>query len=604
MIAGVVLRYSDLFDEKASLQKLRKLVKQFDGRFLITQLSTINSFLSAFAFGNDDEKILLQKRLVANFIAEDVLENKIKVSYGNESPANLPIFTRLTISYLTRLCILNYSESSNLIPDGKQKGGYQLGLCCLIANDYLTTEKEEIKLNSRRAKTIQKHLALQIAPLLEFYNPIKLENGIFRFQKILFETAKSPEFTDFLKRNPNRTFNLEEKFRSATGLSLENYRDYTIATLSFLLPNDITADGFSPVFKRQNFISKSLVPQEKFDAYLNLEAKSVQSLKEELRKRSKFLTAWKFQQLKVTPLIEIEPETYTAIDSAFITEKLGQGGYWKINDCLNGADREKFKSYFGDLFEFYTNKILNQIASKQPIRGGFFVTNAEYKNGGECFDAMMYFPNSKHLIVFEHKASLLQATSKYSGSVRRFEKELKEKFVVDKKGKPRGVGQLAKHIENLFHKDKLERRVLTDKPLQEMLSKVEKISPVIIGLESFLKLHIIEGVFLSEYFKNELKEKKNNIAEGIRINPLTVIHIEELENLKPYLEKGDATFEQLLNLRFIRDPEYKRFFALSTFFEPDFRLLKENGKNEEVWEYFDRIFEESKKNLFGENYEI
>lgn len=121
---------------------------------------------------------------------------------------------------------------------------------------------------------------------------------------------------------------------------------------------------------------------------------------------------------------------------------------------------------------------------------------------------------------------------------------------------------------------------------------------MLIGLEPFLGVHIIEGVFLSEYFQKELEKK--NISDGVKINPLTVIHIEAIEWLKPYLENGDATFEQLLNLRFIRDPEYKYFFAPSTFFEPRFNLLKENRKNEEVLECFSKVFDESVKNLFGE----
>lgn len=602
MKAGIVLRYSDLFDKRISLQNLRKLVKEFKGINLITQLSTINSFLSGFALGSDNEVVSLQERLIANLISENILEEKIKPKYGNESPANIVAFTRLTIAYLARLCILNYSESSELIPHGKTEGGYQLGLCCLVANDYSITKKEENKLNSFHSKTINKHLGLQLAPLFEFYNPIRLENGIFRFQKILFETASSPEFVEFLRRNPNRSFNLEEKFRSATGISLEDYRDFTIATLSYLLPKDVKANDFSPIINRQNFISKSIVPQEKFDVYLSLEGISIDRLKDKLQEPSKILPAFKYHQFKITPLIEIAPETYTAIDSAFITEKLGLGGYWKINDNLSGNDREKFKSHFGDLFEFYTNNLLKQAASKQPLKRGIFIANPEYKQGGECFDAIMYFPDSKHLIVFEHKASLLIAESKYSGSIQRLEKELKEKFVRDKKGRARGVGQLAKHIENLFHKDKTKRRKLSDKFFQEVLPKVEKISPVIIGLEPFLGVHIIEGVFLNGYFQKELEEK--DVSDGVKINPLTVIHIEALERFKPYLEKGDITFEQLLNLRFIRDPEYKRFFAPSTFFEPEFKLLQEDRKNEEVLEYSSKIFDESKKNLFGENYKI
>lgn len=606
---GTILRYSDLFGKKPSLQGLKKLIRQFKRTNLLAQLSSINAFLSINQLlGNDDEKWLyLQQRLVANFISDNILDEKINPLLQGVSPAEVSPFSRLTTIYLARLCILYSSESAELIPDGKHQGGYQLGLGYLKANDYLLTQKEEKKFDSLTDRTIKRHLALQFAPLLEFYNPIRLRNGVYRFQKLLIETKESTEFKEIIRRKPKKNFDLDREFLNATGLTLENYRDFTIGMMSYLTPPELEeTQNFLPTFNRKKFISKSTIEQERFDSYLSLEGIGIEDLKKNLQASANALKAFRFQEFRIKPLIEIEPSLYTAIDPSFVADKLGLAGFWKIHDVLPTSLQEKFRDYFALLFEVYTNNTLKESVDGDPLRRGIFISNPDYKGGGEPFDAMVYFPGSKHLIVFEHKASLLKDGAKYSGSIRKLESELKKKFLIDDKSKPRGVGQLVKHIENLFHSNPAIRRKLTNKFFQEILPHVEKISPVIIGLDPFLRVHMMEGLFLGEYFKKEMKvrQKKKTITNRVKINPLTVIHIEVLETLAPYLKAGDASFEQLLNLRFARDPEYKRFFAASTFFQPEFGLLSVTRKNQEVSDYFDRIWEEAAQSWFGKDYKL
>lgn len=66
--------------------------------------------------------------------------------------------------------------------------------------------------------------------------------------------------------------------------------------------------------------------------------------------------------------------------------------------------------------------------------------------------------------------------------MRLFERELDRKFGVGKDG---GVFQLARKIELLFHRDRSRRYRIPD--LDKLISKITKITPVLIVQEPFLR---------------------------------------------------------------------------------------------------------------------
>lgn len=133
----------------------------------------------------------------------------------------------------------------------------------------------------------------------------------------------------------------------------------------------------------------------------------------------------------------------------------------------------------------------------------------------------------------------MRIDAKYNGKMRKFENELDKKFGIDKtKQTEKGVAQLAKHIERLFHKNADFRHQIPDlnKLLESSHVRIETVTPVLVVQEPFLRFHIIEEL-LSNRFRRILKAKK--ISNGVKVAPLAVLDIDTLEELGPNLVAGD-----------------------------------------------------------------
>lgn len=604
MTGLIYLRYSDLFDEKPHLQTLKKHLRRFKRSDILHHLSRINTFLSndRMMSGKASETQALHGALMRNYIDRDIYLNRILPRYGNEKLNEVFIFNRLGVLYLFRLAVLVCSEDAELLADGGTEGGHLLGRCFLMVNDHLVGKKQERDTGSGSDEKIIKHLALQISPLLELYNPVDVLYGIYRFNRILFEILPSAEFKSFLDEENVRDFDLTKKFKDLTGISLKSYRDLMLGVYSFLLSNGKENPGSFPMFNRSGFISQGKIPQRVFDIFLKIDGVGVERLKNSLtvseKTKIKVLNPFSFMPMKTKPFVEYIPNHFVPSDSGFIVEKFGLGSYWTIFDSLGKKDRETFSQFYGYLFEFYVNSLLKEITSKDSQKQGIFIDNVKYENGEKFFDALIYFPKTKHLIVLEHKASLLTVEAKYSGSIRKFEKDLKLKYVVNQKGSPKGVRQIAFHLQRLFSRNPDQRQKIDNDYFNSILPEVEKVSPVLIALEPFFKSHLIEGFFLNSYFDRELENIR--LTSRVKLNPLAVLEIETLENLKRYLEAGDATLEQCLNLRSIRDPNYKSPFDIGFLF--DFGLLRRPRPHDEAMAYFFKAMDRAGRKWFRKEY--
>ena len=166
-----------------------------------------------------------------------------------------------------------------------------------------------------------------------------------------------------------------------------------------------------------------------------------------------------------------------------------------------------------------------------------------------------------------------------------------EKFVRNNKdGKDLGVTQLTKHINRLFHPDKTKRLHLGNDELDSWIQNAEKISPVLVTQEPIISFHINED-WLNDDFRKSLKQ----VRSGVSVSNLTVIDIQTLEELKPHLINGTPTFEQCINARNYRDPEYKQHFA--DFVSTNFNLTHKT--DEESDKVVEAVFDRSKALFFG-----
>lgn len=606
MISIVYLRYSDLFDEKPTLAALKKKLRQFKLSSVVLDLSRINVLLGREVMLGRGRKSMqdLQGLLVENYIDDEILEGRLKPRFGSQMRDESPIFNRQQALTLIRLCALVCSEDAPLLAHGKTPEGYELGRCALMMNDHLVSAKEERSINEGTGLKRRKHLGLQLAPLLEFYNPPRINYAAVRAEAIFSEVLNSPEMQALVPREL-KGLDIAKVFRDFTGLTIDQYKELNLGIISWLFGSDaqqVLKDSGSFIFRRERFINDTLIKPEDFARYLALDSVKLSELKDifETNKtetdKTKLLPQWDHVILRNRPLLQVEEDSFACVDPCFTVEKLSAGIYWSIIDGLKGSDVGNLAfNAFGYLFEIYVNRILQQIS---PLDGPF-IASPKYDNGDNAVDGIICRGN--HLILMEYKASFIRVEAKYSGKIRTLEAELDKKF-----GAKKGVVQLVNHIGRMFprkmkgdadhefaRRAKRGRIDELDRVLQNSHARVEKITPVLVVWDSYLRFPAIVEL-LNRRLKSLLKRKK--VKNSIQVAPLAVIDIDTLERMRPNLIAGDFTLEQCLNARALRDPEYKH--VLNNFLSEHFPQYGQR-EDPELESKFEMIMSRVKRNFFG-----
>jgi hypothetical protein len=588
------LTASQIIGRKISIQTLTRKLQQLNRVSLFSNLCVINALIGkSMVMGNFlTEYHDLQGRLKENYLCE-----LLRLHARSPRLSHHTVFSRQQTLFLAQLCLLHCLDEADTFADGLTEGGHQLGECILICGDHLLTSRQEAQTASGTDSRRKRHLGFQLAPAFELDMPLDFHLGAVRSETIYTSLLDSPEFNGFLDKKNLKKMDIGVEFKNATGISLQEYIDITVGLISFFL-HEADSDTVGH-FTLDGFLREATLQRLSFERYLSLEAKDLDDFAHIFRNRSRQLSKqYSFLPFKTHPLLRIPTGQYVCLDLCFLTEKLNAGLYWKIADALGRRRAQTFFEIFGHLFEAYVRKQLSSFCAERGDSDRFqkskcwLVSSPEYREGGQCFDDVLYFPETKHLLLIESKSSFIRSEIKYGKSIRAFRNDIVKKFVQDDSGEVKGVGQLAAHIRKLFARDKLNRRYVSDQELNTWIQMAERISPILIVQEPVVSFNIIEG-----YLAGLLKERlKKSLLRSVRISPLTIINIDCLEMLRPHLIEGEITLEQCVNARNHRDPDFKAHFPLFTIENFDLR----RKTDPEFDAVFDKVFARASERFFGE----
>ena len=240
----------------------------------------------------------------------------------------------------------------------------------------------------------------------------------------------------------------------------------------------------------------------------------------------------------------------TCIDPAFLAEKCSTGAYHTIlksfptedNKPIDGqeSDREKFLRRWGEVFETYVNKRIEDIF---PASTNHFYNSPKWNSpksraNDEAFDGVLDCDDA--LIVMEHKGKYLEFSAKYSGNREILLNEIHERF-----GK--SVRQLASNLEVIFTNDTgRKRHTFSERSSDgevirqydiESTENVRRIYPVLIVQDFSLRIGFANRE-LRNSFAKEISTR--SIAPDL-VKPLSLLTVEDLENLLPYLDEVSFT---------------------------------------------------------------
>jgi hypothetical protein len=322
-----------------------------------------------------------------------------------------------------------------------------------------------------------------------------------------------------------------KEFLEATGLSVEQY--FTCVTgLTTYLPFD-RADG--PVFQERT-VANATAYRDLFPAYLARESVTPEELAKALW--DDFDTRG-YRDLRERPILVLTDGRAVILDPVFFSEKISVGPLFHLTATARG-DRTKSLALFsayGRAFEDYSNGILRRMYScgaGLASRLRCSVTGRD--RDGRNFEIDAVLNDVLQVVVFEEKAAWLK-DEVVLGDIEVWIEQIRSRYGVataladGKKERPKGVAQLAQHTRRV-----LDRNCGGTQP---DFAAVEVIHPVLLVHDTRLNAPAY-GTFLDAEFRALL----GSVPHGKRVMPLTVMTIDDLENLESSVD--EFSLRQLL----------------------------------------------------------
>ena len=552
---GVYLRHSEILPGTAKLEdRYWNLLRQTPVAGGVGVLASINSLLSEHRSLNRDVHKFLTERFVTPAIAMKVAEQN--VSGGGFSG----VFTRTGCLQLMRHLLVYGNRSVK--PAGRSEK--ELGELALLTNEFI---QRDPVVDPARLPNLD--LLLSFVPVWDIHNPRDLAYALSRMFTIL---------TEILPGNDPEVRRLAAKAGlNISGITVGSLalNDFIAAVFGlFAYGRNIKGPAFSVFDTRQIFSQVGFPPQilrklvkdraltaAEFRKRLGGKARTRKAFGEELERRS-FLTE-SLNLFRQFPFMRLDANGVLILDLEFLAELLTSGVYWNIFDSLPPNRRESFKELWGRLFEIYGVALLKDF---YPHASGILAADVNY-NGGQV-DALLDFGEA--VVVFEIKSSLLTEAAKRGGDRSKFVADFERKFVRNEKGKPKALLQLAASC-----------KAIEDGKIRTAM-RPGRIYPVCISDEP-----AVESFFFTSY-ANETFEKE--LPAGSRIRPVTMMSVNELEEILPYVSENLFSWPELLDFR-LSGPTRGAFSVHQAIYD----LLREKGlsarRNQAIRKSFDEVWE-------------
>ena len=485
---------------------LTKILRSFNLRDIVITLARINLFLQRSDNSSQCESILKE------FFCSDDLRNRI----SQHDLANSHIFTRAaTLLLLSKsVAVANAVSISN--PDTWVNVKNKIARCYLVANALLRTRSPESEKDLTDEQ--RKQLLVDMIPSYEYatHRPPSSRSGNFLVKSEKF-------FRCFEEAVLSSKIAVNEKFTEATGITLRDYQ-YLIwgileGYLALSQQEILSGDGL--------FIdlNPSPVLTPLYDKLLQDTCIHIDELACAIETTCSLPN--EFRLWRQYPLVEISENHILCVDIGFLEDKLESGVFWIIGQQLNKEKKNKGRKIFqlrGHAFENYVASIIKRGINAQCFSGKeTYVKSPKYdrREEHECTDITVF--SGETLVLFECKAPLLSAKSKFGEDFSEFHSIVKSRIIA-----PDGKNQRWNAIQALGHTNKKKRRKIEG----ICMSNVKKIFPVLVISDPIFSFPFMNWYLNLEFWRFV---RYNDLKKHLQVLPLTVLTIDDLERLEAYL---------------------------------------------------------------------
>jgi hypothetical protein len=504
-----VIKASDVYS-KSSEEELTETLRTFNYTETLKTLARINLLLQR------SENLSESERILREHFCDRLLRNKIKRKGLTEHF----IFNRESTLRLLSESARVADPRSTRSPDSTGEARHALAKCYLIANESIGSNIPDV--GPEATEEQRKAALVGLIPAQEYaVRPLRSA----RWKHTL---VRSQEFLKLFLEIESPTFDVNETFSKVTELTRQDYQHLIFGI--FAVPMNFSEKEI--LNGEVLFIDTKRDPRltPLYDELLRHTCISIDDLARKAAKPPALLND--FLLWREYPLVKIGEDQIMCIDIGFLADKLETGVFWTIRNQLerNKTGRgQEIIQLRGDVFEDYTASIIERgINAQIPPRMERCIIQPEYIEGKGKQRPDIAVCGHETLILLECKAPLLSAETKLSGDFCTFYTEIKNKII-----KRKGIEQLWNAIQALGHTNKAERCRVEGIDI----FRVKRIYPVLV-LSDYLFALPLMNWFLDSEFQRFVK--RNNLADHLKIRPLTVLTIEDLERLEPLL--GDTKF--------------------------------------------------------------
>ena len=503
--------------------ELTGILRTFNYQDILVTLSRINLLFHRSTDLLNDERIL--KEAYCNI----PMLNKIE----KEADNSFLFHRQSTLRLLNKCACVSGSNSERSFDTNDALNDFAKSY--LLVNELLDTGSST---RNMRGDSGRKDLLVKTLSTMEY--AVNSSPG-YKTKKLM---VRSEELLRRLQEESS-TLNVDEIFLQATGLTLQDYQQLIFGIFAFywnFTSEEICRQDPS-LFFNPNGQSSELTPlYEKLFRHISVSM-------DELRNRAEGHPNFEdeFRLWRKYPLLKISEDRTICVDFSFLLEKLQTGVFWTIRGCLKDKKKERgiFEDLWGDAFEDYASSIIKRGINSQDLSNRErLIINAKYdhKQDDECADVAICCGDT--LILMECKSTRLSAHAKFSEDFDTFYKNIKPA--------KKGIEQLWNAILRLGNRRENKRRTVQGIDI----CKVKKIYPVLVLSDQIFSTPLMNWFLDSEF--QSLKQQKY-LMEGLKVMPLTVLTIMDLESLEPYMI--DKPFHAHLNewLNQFQDTDAKTF---------------------------------------------
>ena len=483
---------------------LTKILPKFNLADVVITLARINLYLQL------NEDISECNRVLKSKFCSLYLRRKINQRRFSEHN----IFNRWSTLRLLRESVNVANPDKKSMPSSVVDLDTDLGQCYLIANGL--SEVESIDYGSESTDEQREETLIELMPAFEYAiysSPWNLiQKSLVRSERLLARLQQ-----------PLSEFDANETFLNATRLTLQDYQHLIFGVYT-------RYSKFSPedILKGTEFFintkpSPTLMPL--YDKLLQHTCISIDELAHKAKEMSSLPN--EFSLWRKYPLVKISENQIMCVDIGFLMDKLETGVFWIIRDELDKEQKGKETNIFdmrGPVFEDYVASIIKRGTNLQPLsRKETCIPDPRYiqKEDNQCTDIMVC--SREVLILIECKAHILSSKAKFSGDFSELHNAIISKIIA-----PNGKNQLWNAIRNLGHVDAMKRREVNGLDM----SRIRQIFPVLVLSDRIFSLK-----FMNRFFDMEFQPfvDLDELKKDLEIMPLTVLTIDNLEDLEPYL---------------------------------------------------------------------